>query len=126
MRSHVVQMSGNGEAVARPTGLIIGSLVSIFLCHYVVYNIYVKLNILGGISDKDKVISMYIGYFERFILTLLVCFQQWQAMSFVITARAIVRSKEENSEYILLGTFANAALSLLVGTLCLFAKEYFK
>lgn len=107
-----------------PIIIAIGCLFSMFVGHVFVYWLCEALDLIAHLSDHEKKVARYIGYFERFILTLLVCLEQWAAMSFVLMARSIVRHSEQNSTYVLLGTFANAACSLLTGTLCLLVRAW--
>jgi len=62
-----------------------------------------------------------IGFFEAFIITLLVALGQWQAIGFLIAAKAIGRIKRleerEFSEYFLIGTLANVSISIVAGIL---------
>ncbi|HUS57351.1 MAG TPA: hypothetical protein VM141_01755, partial [Planctomycetota bacterium] len=60
-----------------------------------------------------------IGFFEAFIVTTLVALGQWQALGFIIAAKAIGRMKQMEerkfAEYFLIGTLANVSVSIIGG-----------
>ena len=63
--------------------------------------------------------SRYIGPLERIIIYIFVWHGSYEAISFVITGKAILRfadaSKREHSEYILVGTLLSTTLAMLTG-----------
>jgi len=62
-----------------------------------------------------------IGFFEAFIVTTLVVFDQWGAIGFIIAAKAIGRFRQMEhrtfAEYFLIGTLANVSMAVLGGLL---------
>jgi ABC-type proline/glycine betaine transport system permease subunit len=79
--------------------------------------------------DEDEFnTGRLIGMLERIFIFLLVIFNQYAAIGFIIAAKGVTRFKElENrnfAEYILIGTLLSALSAVLVGLLVRFLIQY--
>ena len=80
------------------------------------------------IDEDDFNTGRLIGMLERIFIFLLVIFNQYAAIGFIIAAKGVTRFKElENrnfAEYILIGTLLSALSAVLVGLFVRFLIQY--
>lgn len=102
-------------AVTYPVGYLIRTFIS-------------RWNIKTGVGDNKGLenAGFWIGCFERILIVIFVCFNRWEAIGLLITAKSIIRfgedkSKLENqsklkySEYILLGSLLSFLSAIIIG-----------
>lgn len=68
-------------------------------------------------KGDSKNAGRWIGWVERFLIFTFVLGNQYDAIGLIIAAKSILRfpDRQENSEYILLGTLLSATLAVAVG-----------
>ncbi len=98
--------------------------VSIFITNTELWNHKTSINKDNVPSSDTKEAGKIIGYMERLIIFLLLMYNQFSAMAFVLTAKSVARFKEieqdkNKAEYYLIGTLLSVvsafAITVLLG-----------
>ena len=78
--------------------------------------------------NKDPGISKWIGILERLIIYTFIWKGAYEATSFIIAGKSILRFQSANehktSEYVLVGTLLSAALAILTGVAAQWIAAY--
>ena len=109
--------------------IIAGSLLCLKPANILIKNVLETFDIkltdtTGETGDLEKA-GRLIGNLERILALVLVLLSQFQAIGFLIAAKAILRFKDTSTaktEYVLIGTLLSFGIAILVGAFILKIK----
>ena len=111
--------------------ILFGALILLNEINFLVRLTFQFFGLTGMWKDIDEDefnTGRLIGMLERIFIFLLVIFNQYAAIGFIIAAKGVTRFKElENrnfAEYILIGTLLSALSAVLIGLLVRFLIQY--
>lgn len=101
--------------ILRPVGIFIADSI---LSNYKPF----KYSLEFSGSDDTQNAGKIIGYLERVIVFILLLYQQFSAIAFVLTAKSVARFKEieknqASAEYFLIGTLMSVGSTLVISFL---------
>lgn len=86
-----------------------------------------NINSIKGKTNSDDKVGAKIGSLERLLSVILIIIGQYEAVGLVITAKSILRFKDEDgprTEYVLIGTLISYMIAIGVGLIARIAMGY--
>ena len=102
----------------KPTNVLIKNILETF---------EIKLTDTTGETGELEKAGRLIGNLERILTLILVLLSQYQAIGFLIAAKAILRFKDTSTaktEYVLIGTLLSFGVAIVVGVFILKIKQF--
>jgi hypothetical protein len=109
------------------SGFIICLKPTNILIKNVLETVEIKLTDTKGDTGELEKAGRLIGNLERILTLVLVLLSQFQAIGFLIAAKAILRFKDTSTaktEYVLIGTLLSFGVAILVGVMLLKIKPF--